>query len=187
MKSQSILSQILYADSLLSMEGIIPSVSIWYEKIQQLILALQQSLQENGSSPEQATSFCLLVCDMLDMRMNELKVKNHWIDSEYSLAAFLYGKPGLGGNLMSRLHNLEDGQSETIATLCKTLQKWMSLRKGNIQNPRIEVDYHKMPAELPAPLKSRRFSSKTKMLLLTFSSLVFLISLWLLLKTYSHV
>ena len=188
MRSQEIVSQILYADSLLSMDGIIPSVSLWHENMQRQVLRLQQALQADGASPEQAARFCWLLCELLDKRMNTLRVKHRWGEPNYSLASYLYGQSETDVSLTERLRESAQGKPAAIASLSRMLLGWMSLREGGVQSVRIHADWHEEPAAVPAPAPQRRerVSSRFASVLWMSLSALFLVSLWFFLKAYSH-
>ena len=187
MKSQQIINQILYTESLLSMDGIIPSLSLWHEKIQRLVLQLQQTLQIDGASPAQATAFCCLLCGLLDKRMNLLRMKHHWGDPNFSLAVNLYGQSNPPESLAARLRELAQGKSGAVATFSQMLLGWLSPREGGIEDVRIAADWHEEPSIVAAPPKSERISAHASTLLLAFLSAFSLISLWFFLNAYSHV
>ncbi|AJJ17178.1 MULTISPECIES: hypothetical protein [Yersinia] len=91
MKSEDIFKQILIADTLLSFNGIIPSLSDFQEKLITLITEFSQTLKSEQHPPIEVDRLCHQLCHYLDKRIDStIKDKGLNWDS-YLLLDYFYG------------------------------------------------------------------------------------------------
>lgn len=91
MKSEDIFKQILSADTLLSFNGIIPSLSDFQRKIIALILEFSDTLKSEQHPPIEVDRLCHQLCHYLDKRIDScIKDKGLNWDS-YLLLDYFYG------------------------------------------------------------------------------------------------
>lgn len=147
MKAEAIFHQIVYVDAVLSMGGIIPSVSIFHSKMQALIQRLERVLNAQSSPPEQVRCFCLLVCQLLDRRIAEILSHKHNAHLQgLSLAQALYGELAADTAFEVRLNRLLETSTGDIFALSKGLLAWLSTAKaGNEQVELLAATWEAQP------------------------------------------
>ncbi|MGE4802227.1 hypothetical protein AB8989_17820 [Yersinia hibernica] len=91
MKSEDIFKQILIADTLLSFNGIIPSLSDFQQKLIMLITEFGQALKSEQHPPIEIDRLCHQLCHYLDKRVDSI-IKDKGLNWDgYLLLDYFYG------------------------------------------------------------------------------------------------
>ncbi|WP_449567290.1 hypothetical protein [Lelliottia nimipressuralis] len=192
--AETLLQQLLYVDSLLAMDGIVPSHSQYQDRMGRIIVALDTALCENSSSPQEVKRFCTLLCQLIDWRIRDknLRTPGYWP----RLAQHLYGVEEPQKPFSTQLEALLSNSSGELLKLSKMLLVWLpSIEEEQGQLAKLMADWCEPPLplawELPAkaefplpPGAPPTLRSKALFPLVCGGVLMALTLLWFYLKTW---
>lgn len=192
--AETLLQQLLYVDSLLAMDGIIPSHSQYQDRMGRIIVALDTALCENATSPIQVKHFCTLLCQLIDWRLRgrSLRSPGYWP----TLAQHLYGVEEPQEPFSTQLEALLSTTSGELLKLSKMLLVWLpSVEEEQGLRAKLMADWCDPPlplawtppvkAEFPLPpVAPPTLRSKALFPLVCGGVLMALTLLWFYLKTW---
>ncbi|MDY1035603.1 hypothetical protein GJV04_01855 [Enterobacteriaceae bacterium RIT714] len=168
---------ILGVDALLTMEGIIPSVSLFRTMMRQRIVQLDATLAASDCPEEQKNRFCALLCRRIDTHIADSLARNHQHSSVETLEQENYPDRVLESE--SQLMNqLLHSQHSLVVALCHELK---SMQIARTKPPTIEVEKTPLPQDTPASHPERK--SLPVLVSLAFA-ICGLFLLWFCLKIY---